>query len=81
MTVFSWAVSSVPGQSFDLSSHSIDGGGVMRSTGGDFELSGRIGRPDAGFLVGDDFELSGGFWFALAPTDCNERRGRRLARS
>jgi len=54
---------SVMGQNYDLSWHSIDGGGVMRSTGGDFELSGTIGQPDAGVLVGGDFTLSGGFWF------------------
>jgi len=65
------AVTAVMGQEFDLSWHSIDGGGVMRSTGGDFELSGTIGQPDAGALTGGDFKLSGGFWFELAPTDCN----------
>ena len=66
------AAASVLGQEFDLSWHSIDGGGVMRSSGGEFELSGTIGQPDAGFLAGGNFELSGGFWFALVPTDCNE---------
>ena len=44
----------------------------MRSTGSDFELSGTIGQPDAGSLAGGDFELSGGFWLALSPTDCND---------
>ncbi|MHC4696916.1 MAG: hypothetical protein ACYTFA_09250 [Planctomycetota bacterium] len=41
--------------------YTIDGGGAMRSTGGDFELSGTIGQPDAGVLTGGEFELSGGF--------------------
>ncbi len=49
----------------------IDGGGVMRSTGDDFELSGTIGQTDAGVMVGDDFELTGGFWFAIPPGDCD----------
>lgn len=44
----------------------------MRSTGGDFELSGTIGQPDAGMMEGGGFTLSGGFWFELQPTDCND---------
>ena len=41
----------------------IDGGGDMFTTGGEFELSGTIGQPDAGFtMTGGDFELTGGFW-------------------
>ena len=48
----------------DLSWHTIDGGGEMFSTGGDFELSGTIGQPDASTVVlaGGDFKLTGGFW-------------------
>ena len=57
---------------FDLSWHSIDSGGVMRSIGGAFELSGTIGQPDAGVLAGGGFELNGGFWFELPPGDCDE---------
>ncbi len=55
----------------ELSRFTIDGGGVMRSTGGAFELSGTIGQPDAGVLLGGEFELSGGFWFPLSLDDCN----------
>jgi hypothetical protein len=44
----------------------------MRSTGGTFELSGTIGQPDAGVIAGGAFELTGGFWFKVAPTDCND---------
>ena len=57
---------------FDLTWHTIDGGGVMRSTGGDFELSGTIGQHDAGRMAGGDFELTGGFWFEVLPSDCDE---------
>ena len=60
------------GTDYDLSRNSIDGGGVMRSTGDEFELSGSIGQPDAGTMTGDGFELAGGFWFGLALADCNE---------
>ncbi len=57
---------------FKLTRQSIDGGGVMRSDGGAFELSGTFGQPDVGALSGGLFELNGGFWFELSPTDCNE---------
>ena len=50
------------GQSFDLSWHTIDGGGGY-SAGGGFELEGTIGQPDGGqAMTGGDFELTGGFW-------------------
>ncbi len=63
---------------FDVDWFTIDGGGVMRSTGGDFELSGTIGQPDAGVLEGGGFVLTGGFWFGLSPCDCNEDGGINL---
>lgn len=63
---------------YDLSWHSVDGGGVTFSTGGEFEVSGTIGQPDAGVMAGGDFTLTGGFWFALAPGDCNTDGGVNL---
>ena len=49
----------------------IDGGGEMWTSGGDFELSGTIGQPDAGTMIGGDFELTGGFWaVGIAPPAC-----------
>ena len=63
------------GQEFDLSWHSMDGGGAMRSTGGDFELSGTVGQPDAGVMEGGAYLLTGGFWFEIVPADCNEDGG------
>lgn len=59
-------------QEYDLSWHTIDGGGVLGSTEGDFALSGTIGQPDAATMSGGDFELTGGFWFEVIPSDCNE---------
>jgi len=56
---------------FEITRSTIDGGGAMRSTGGDFELSGSIGQPDAGALSGEGFDLTGGFWFPLSLDDCN----------
>ena len=53
-------------QDFDISWYTIDGGGEMFTSGGDFELSGTIGQHDAGpstgAMTGGDFELVGGFW-------------------
>jgi hypothetical protein len=59
-------------QQFEITRSTIDGGGVMRSTGGNFELSGTIGQPDAGTMTGGAFELNGGFWFPLDLGDCQE---------
>ncbi len=51
--------------------HTIDGGGVMQSTGGDFTLSGTIGQHDpndtATAMTGGDFALVGGFWAVAVP--------------
>ena len=57
-------VGAAPGQDYNLSWYTIDGGGEMWTTGGDYELSGTIGQPDASLTVmtGGDFELTGGFW-------------------
>jgi hypothetical protein len=50
-------------QDFAVDWWTIDGGGAMLTVGGDFELSGTIGQPDAGVVMtGGDFELAGGFW-------------------
>jgi hypothetical protein len=52
------------GQTYDLSWYTVDGGGEMFTTGGNFELSGTIGQPDASTTVmtGGGYELAGGFW-------------------
>jgi len=62
-------------QEYDLSRHTIDGGGVLHSTGGAFELSGTIGQPDAGEMTGGVFSLTGGFWFPLIAGDADEDGG------
>lgn len=69
------------GPDYDLSWHTVDGGGVMfsESADGEYELSGTIGQPDAGAPLsgppGSGYELTGGFWFALVPGDCNSDGG------
>lgn len=63
-------VSVVQAGSLDLSWYSIDGGGAMFCTGGNLELSGTIGQPDAGpgatGMSGGNLELVGGFWAGAA---------------
>ena len=61
---------------FEMTRSTIDGGGAMESSGGDFSVSGTIGQPDAGVMRGGDeltgeFELTGGFWFQTPLGDCN----------
>jgi len=48
--------------------HTIDGGGVMTSSGGAYKLSGTIGQHDAGVLAGGSYVLTGGFWQAATAT-------------
>ena len=63
-------------QDYTIDRWTVDGGGVMRSTGSGFELSGTIGQPDAGeTMMGGAFEMTGGFWFPLAEGDCNDDGG------
>ena len=63
--VLMFSVLLVPGaaaQDYAIDWYTIDGGGEMWSTGGDFELHGTIGQPDAGEMSGGTFSLTGGFW-------------------
>ena len=49
---------------------SIDGGGEIRSQGGDWTLSGTLGQPDGtqgNLLTGGSWQLTGGFWAVEAP--------------
>lgn len=63
------AASAVFADGFDLSWHTIDGGGGT-SSGGVFELSGTAGQPDAGVLTGGEFTLTGGFWPGASTSPC-----------
>ncbi len=60
---------------FGLSRNAIGLGGAIRTTGGDFELSGSVGQPNTGRMAGGEFDLSGGFWFELVAGDCAEDAG------
>lgn len=63
--------SSAQAQSFDLSWHTIDGGGATFSAGATFSLGGTIGQPDAGAMTGGQFTLVGGFWAGATGTPCD----------
>ena len=57
------AFAPIGGGDFDLSWHTVDGGGGGSSTGSGFELAGTIGQHDAGpAMTGGTFTLLGGFW-------------------
>jgi hypothetical protein len=47
---------------YDLSWWSIDGGGKMNPSAGEYSLSGTIGQPDAGVMIAGEYTLVGGFW-------------------
>jgi hypothetical protein len=69
---------SVVASDFELTRWTVDDGGGMFTAGGEFELSGTIGQPDAGTMTGSVFELNGGFWFPVADGDCNTDGGVNL---
>jgi len=52
---------SVKAQNYAIDWFTVDGGGGT-STGGVFSVSGTIGQPDAGKLIGGNYVLDGGFW-------------------
>lgn len=41
---------------------SVDGGGLFRTGGATYQLSGTVGQPDAGVHAGGGYTLRGGFW-------------------
>jgi uncharacterized repeat protein (TIGR01451 family) len=54
-------------QPYDLSWHTVDGGGAMGGAGGTYGISGSIGQPDAGGpFAGGSYGLHGGFWALIA---------------
>lgn len=59
------------GADYALDWYTIDGGGEMLSTGGNYELSGTVGQPDAGQMSGGTYTLTSGFWFRQVPGDCD----------
>jgi hypothetical protein len=52
-------------QTYDISWHTIAGGGGT-SSGGTYTVTGTIGQPAAGNLSGGAYTLTGGFWGIIA---------------
>jgi hypothetical protein len=67
-----------PGADYEIAWWTVDGGGWAFSTGGDYELGGTVGQPDAGESSGGDYGLTGGFWNGASPA-CAEVAGVDLA--
>ncbi|HNO77964.1 MAG TPA: hypothetical protein PKN33_07870 [Phycisphaerae bacterium] len=67
-------VTAAPAADFEMTWHTIDGGGGT-SVAGPFTLQGTVGQPDAGVVANGAFELRGGFWSSaldvLVPGDCD----------
>ena len=80
MFILTLCAGATAAEDFEITRSTIDGGSAMHSIGGDFELSGTIGQPDAGKLTDGEgeFELTGGFWFEEPPGDCNGTGGVNL---
>ncbi len=53
---------------YTLSWWTVDGGGSVGLTSGDYTLSGTIGQPDAGVSSSDNYDLAGGFWAGIMST-------------
>ena len=55
--------------SYDLTWFSVQSGGGIRSTGGNFELSGTIGQWETDVITAGVFTLRGGFWPSFGHAD------------
>ncbi len=54
------------GGPYEITTWTIDAGGIQNASGLGYTLSGTIGQPDAGpRLSGGPFDLDGGFWPAI----------------
>ena len=51
------------GSGYDLTWHTIDGGGTSTASGGGYTLAGTAGQHDAGLQTGGPYALQGGFWY------------------
>ncbi len=66
------AAAAAQGQ-YDVSWHTVDGGGAMWSAGGAYQVGGTIGQADAGSnsngMSGGAYTVVGGFWVASQATE------------
>ena len=50
------------GEGYRLTRWTVDGGGITHRQGGRLVLGATAGQADAGWLDGDGYALTGGFW-------------------
>lgn len=64
------AASGAFAESYAIDWYTVDGGGGMGTSGGDYEVSGTIGQPDAysAPASGSQYVVTGGFWVVGLPT-------------
>ncbi len=62
LTLLSTAALAPSDSGYDLSWHTVDGGGCTVGRGGGYLLGATVGQPDAGLLSGGGYTLGGGFW-------------------
>ena len=62
LALFVVSVVAQTGNGYDLTWHTVDGGGVSFAAGNGYELGGTVGQPDVGVLRGGGYELAGGLW-------------------
>jgi uncharacterized repeat protein (TIGR01451 family) len=59
----------VRAQTYDVSWHTVDGGGAQGLTAGPYGLAGTAGQPDAVPAIGGGlYVVAGGFWVAFLPS-------------
>ena len=59
---------------YELTSYTVDCGGVTIASGGDYEAGVTAGQPEVGVQAGGQYTLESGFWFAACDedVDCND---------
>jgi hypothetical protein len=61
-----WLTNMTLAQPYTIDWYTVDGGGAMNLIGGAYTLSGTIGQPDAGRMIGGTDSIDGGFWGLIA---------------
>ncbi|GJM25033.1 MAG: hypothetical protein DHS20C16_14480 [Phycisphaerae bacterium] len=64
-------VASIAAAPLTIEWFTVDDGGGQLSSGGSLKLSATVGQPDVGTASGGGLRLTGGFWFAVSPGDCD----------
>ena len=65
--LISLAGNSATAQPFEINWYTIDTGGG-NSAGGQFDVSGTIGQPDAAYSTGGQYEIASGYWSSTVPS-------------